>query len=202
MMPRNLVAVLAGAVLMIGFTPALAQADSAVPSLPSGYDQAYVADGDGNPTSDSVELGGGSFTLTGGLTITCTSTSISFEFADDGTGSKLFSISGCSVAGFPAWSVSIAAPSVGYRFGARFARDSVGIYVVFNASLSMTFGSGGPIPAGTYPASGQLTGTLSLSGWPSTMTTTLSGTLTGPLGSMSAGGTFSGSFPSLRQLIF
>jgi len=196
-------ALAAAAVAMVA--PSMASATS-VPALPSGVDQAYLADSNGDPQNGNVTITG-PLTLTGAASISCTNNDFDVDYFDDGTTAvNSFSASGCTVAGFPSCPVSVTPTSLpwGDRFGYDTSSSQYKDYV--NVSIDVTLGAAAPTcPAsGTIPETGVLSPHLTITGTTlsATFTGSASGSLTGPLGSADVSGTVSGTLPSGSQFIF
>jgi len=195
------------AVAMAAPAVATATLGTPIPDLPSGVDQAYLADSDGNPTSGSVTLTG-QLNLVGVLTITC-STHLVMDYSDDGTTAVTsFTASNCWVAGVhtPRCEITIAAQNLdwGDRFGYSTSDSTFRDYI--NVHFDMTLANTPPqLPCpvtGTFTHHGTLYPTLSISG--STLSATFgsgSGSVTSPLGTATVAGTLSGTLPSGTQLV-
>jgi len=161
--------------------PAVAAATT-VPSLPSGIDQAYIADGDGNPESGTMTLTGQVQRSTGGVTITCNHHA-EIDFDDDGTTAVTsFSTSGCT-SNVPTCSVSVFTTNL--NWGNRFGYDPVAgtFHDYINVSASVTLsGPACPVP-GTFPSSGTLFPVIDITSGVLTMAFSAStGTLTNSVG--------------------
>jgi len=168
--------------------PSIASA-TAIPNLPADVDQAYIADGDGNPES-------GTFTLQGTLTVN-RSTGLTWgcsydttvDFSDDGTTAvTAFSATGCST-NVPGCTLTTSA--TGLSWGDRFGYDTTsGLFRDYiNVATDATLGSGCPF-SGTFAQSGLLSPTIAISG--GVLTATFgpgSGFVTGPLGIETYSGT-------------
>jgi len=197
------VALAVAAVAMVAPSPASA---TSVPSLPSGVDQAYLADSNGDPQNGNVNLHG-LLTLTGAATISCSVDTFSLDYFDDGTGAvNAFTTSGCSIAGFPNCPIVVAATSLpwGARFGYDTSSSSYKLYA--NLSIDVIFSAAAPAcpVAGTVPETGVLSPTANISGTALTaaFSGSASGSLSGPLGSADYSGILTGTVPSGSQLIF
>jgi len=185
--------------------PTVASASTAVPNLPTGVDQAYIADGDGNPES-------GTFTLQGplninsstGLVISCANHA-TVTFADDGTTAiTAYNPTGCTT-NIPGCTASTTATNLnwGDRFGYNTSSGTFKDYI--NLSYSMTFGAGCPF-SGTFIETGLLSPTIAITG--GTLTATFSGgasgSVSGPTGSKTWSGTLTSTsgIGSDTQLVF
>jgi hypothetical protein len=185
--------------------PAMASATS-VPSLPSGVDRAYLADEVGEPI-------GGSTTIEGSLVedayvdFSC-DRALDLDWSVDGTGSVTgFEAINCTVSGFPNCDISVTAAAGSLPWGVRLGYDATaGVFRSYiNSAYYYTLASGTPTcpaPAGTYPESGVLKPALGIDD--TTLVASFgfgSGSLTGPLGSVSFSGEQTGTVPTGSQLI-
>ena len=202
---QKLIAAVFVAAALTMIVPSVAGATS-TPSLPSGVDQAYLADSAGNPQNGTVELTG-ALTYNGAATITCTANVFDVDYDDAGLAAiTSYAAGGCSVAGFPNCPVDVT--PVNLPWGAAFGHDtSTGddrLYI--NVSLNTTFTAGVPTcpaPAGTYSANGVISPRVFISG--TTITVSFgagSGSITGPLGPATLGGGNGGTVPSGSQIVF
>jgi len=185
--------------------PAVASATTSDPGLGSGDTQAYLADSNGDPQNGSFTTSG-ALTITGAVSISCSSVSADTDYFDDGTGEGTsFSASGCAVAGFPSCSVAVVGTNLGWfkrivrTIGALFRkRYFAALHIFFNVGAPTC-----PAPAGAYTSTGILTPAVSISG--TTLTETYgtgSGSMSGPLGSFTVDGTLSGTVPSGSQFVY
>jgi len=206
-MYRKLLLPTLAVVALVMIVPSIATA-TAVPDLPSNAHQAYIADGGGNPEGGTFTLSG-AISINGAHTLSCSSTDMTIDFFDDGTSAVTgYSATSCVIAGFPSCTVTTSATSLGW--GDRFGYDtSVGAFRDYiNVSFDITFSQGlptCPYPAGTYPKTGTLSPTISISG--GVLTATFgsgSGGLSGPLGTETWGGSLSSTsgIGSDTQLVF
>jgi len=159
---------------------------TAVPDLPDGVHQAYLADGEGEPEHATITLSG-TLSTAGAITVTC-SNAVTATLDGDGTVTvTAFTPTGCVVVGWPNCPVSFVAENL--DFGGRLGfdtRDSPNAYRLFlNVAFNLTYGASPPTCpwAGTFTQSGTFSPTIAVAG--GTLTATFSGTagsLTGPLG--------------------
>jgi len=208
---KILLGVLAAAALAMA-APSMASATTtlgtAIPALGANDDQAYIADGDGNPEDANITASG-TLNLVGGVTIVC-SNNIQVTVNSDGTATVgTFTPSGCTVTGFPSCSVAIDAENLDW--GGRLVYDtgsSPNTYKLrVNVAFNVTFLS--PTPncpvTGTFTESGTLSPDIAVSGGSLTATFTNpgSGTVSSPLGSAGVTGTLTstGGVGSDTQLI-
>jgi len=194
--------VVTAAIVMV---PSIASATS-VPALPGGVHQAYIADVNGDPQNGSLTITG-PLTTTGAFSMSCTNHDEVVDYFDDGTAAvSSYSVTGCTVAGFPSCPITIT--PTGLPWGASFGHDtSSGTYKLYvNVSLDFTLGAAAPAcPAfGTIPETGTLSPTVSITSPTLSMAFagSTSGTLSGPLGSMDWSGTITGAVPSGSQFVF
>jgi len=199
-MRKKILVVFATAVVAAAVAPAMASASTAVPSVPFGDDQAYLADSGGTPTDGTAHIAG-SLTLNGAATVDCSTYNFTVDLDDLGTGQvTAFSASGCSVTGFPNCTVSFTPTNL--NWGARLVwNNPSGPYRLYvNMKFHFGYAQGVPdcpAPAGTYDDTGLLSPEVSFSG--STLSATFgagSGSFSGPLGTATVGGTVSGSLTS------
>jgi len=199
-MRKKILVAFATAVVAAAVAPAMASASTLVPAVPTGDDQAYLADSGGNPTSGTAHVSG-PLTLNGAASVDCSTNNFTVGLNSDGTGQvTAFSASGCSVTGFPNCTVSVTPTDL--NWGARLVWNNPSgpfrLYV--NAKFHVNFAQGTPTcpaPAGTYDDTGLLSPEVSFSG--STLSASFgagSGSVTGPLGTATVGGTVTGSLTS------
>jgi len=199
-MLRKILIAFAIPVVASAVVPSMASASTAVPTLPSGVYQAYQADSGGNPVDGTVDVSG-PLSLNGWATSDCSTVTLGVTLNDDGTGEVTgFTASSCSVTGFPNCTVATTPTDLpwGVRLGYNDPSGPFRLYV--NLKYHVNFAQGTPdcpAPAGTYGDTGVLSPAVSFSG--STLSATFgagSGSITGPLGTMTVGGTLSGGVTS------
>jgi len=199
-MRKKILVAFATAVVAAAVAPAMASASTLVPAVPTGDNQAYLADSGGNPTSGTVHVSG-ALSLNGAASVDCSSNDFTVDLNNDGTGQvTAFTAAGCSVTGFPNCTVSVTPTNL--NWGARLVYNTPsGPYRLYvNAKFHITFAQGTPscpAPAGTYDDTGLLSPAVSFSG--STLSATFgagSGSVSGPLGTATVGGTVTGSVTS------
>lgn len=185
--------------------PSLASATS-IPALPSGVDQAYLADANGDPQNGSYTLTG-PLTFTGAASTSCTNTAFDVDYFDDGTTAITgFSASGCALPGFPSCPFSIT--PTGLPWGDRFGHDTSSSTYKDYINVSFDFNYGAAAPAcpvsGVIPETGLLSPTVSVSGsaLSAMFSGSASGAISGPAGSMDLSGTITGAVPSGSQFVF
>jgi len=202
-MPRSLVVALTAAALVLA-APTVASAATAVPSLPSGADQAFLADGDGNPIHSTSTLSG-SFNKTygSGLVLTCSGTA-TITTKDDGTSSTTAfnATTGTCSTNVPTCIAHIAGSNLDWGSIQAFISSVYRWYTNVDYSVQLT--SGCPV-VGTFSETGTLSPTIAVASGVLTETYSgaSSGTVTGPLGSSSLSGTLTSTsgVPSDAQLI-
>ena len=97
MLKKTLLGVMAVAAMALA-VPAMAQASTPVPDLPSGVDPAHLADSENNPVSSHATVSG-QLTLSGGLNILCDN-HVTISINADGTSSvTTFDVTNCVVEG-------------------------------------------------------------------------------------------------------
>ena len=184
--------------------PTIASA-TAIPDLPTGVHQAYIADADGTPESGSITLAG-PLTLNSstGLVVSCANT-MALTFADDGTTAiTAYNPTGCTT-NVPGCTASTTATNLnwGDRFGYDTSSGTFRDYI--NLSLNVTFGAGCPV-SGTFSLTGQMSPVITISGGvlAATFSGAASGSVTGPTGSQTWSGTLSSTsgIGSGTQLIY
>jgi len=192
-----LAALAATAVAMAG--PAIASATDS-PELPSGVDQAYLADSDGNPENGSLTLVG-TLSMTSGGTVTC-NTDFTVDFFDDGTSTVSdWVLSNCVLVGAPSCNVAVFPTQ--FSWGNRFGYDtSSGTYKDYiDIVTDFSLGTGCPF-TGTFSQQGVLSPTVSVaSGTISYAFSSGSGSLTSPFGPATWSGTLTGSVGPGTQLV-
>ena len=196
-------------VAALGLTvPAMASAattNTPIPDLGPNDDQAYLADGDGNPEHATMTLSG---TLvsnsSSGLVTTC-SYDATITSLEDGTSEVTsYSPSGCTtnVPGCPLSTVATNLPwgnRLVFDTGSSVYRDRI------NAAFDVTLGAGCPV-TGTFPLSGAVHPVIAVSG--GVLTATFSGastgTFSGPVGTVTWTGTLTSTsgIGADTQLIF
>jgi len=196
---KFLLATLTAAALALT-APAMASATD-VPDLPTGVDQAYLADGNGDPQNGTLDLTG-QLVLSGALTVTC-DYDVSIDYFDDGTTAVTqFAASNCAVTSFPSCVVSITATNLdwGDRFGFNTSTDEYEDHI--NVAFNVTLGAGCPV-SGTFAHHGRWWPKLRITGFFIELVWTFggSGSVTSPLGTATTSGTLTGSIPSGYQLI-
>jgi len=199
MSKKLLLAMLTAAAVAMA-APTMASATD-VPDLPSGVDQAYLADGNGDPQNGTLDLTG-QLVLSGALTVTC-DYDVSIDYFDDGTTAVTqFDASNC-VASLPTCAVSVSATDLdwGDRFGFNTDTDEYEdhINVAFNVTLS-----GGSCPvSGTFTHHGRWWPKIRITGLLIELVWTFgsSGSVTSAFGTATTSGTLTGAIPSGYQLI-
>ena len=206
-MHKKILVVFATAVAIAAVAPSMASATGTVtPTLPGSDVQAYYADGSGTPINGTVSVAG-ALSLNGAATVSCSSNDFDVDYTDDGMATVTsFVVNGCSISGFP--SCPVATSATGLPWGANFGHNtSTGVDRLYvNVSRDVTLGAGTPTcpnPAGVYPATGTLSPAITISG--STLIAafgTGSGSISGPLGTTTIGGSLSGGVASGDQIVF
>ena len=187
-------------------SPAAATATTAVPDLPAGVHQAYIADGDGIPEfGQTALLGFMTMSMSIGLNITC-AMDMRMEFYDDGT---------TWIPSFDAYQCTTTVPgctatikqglgSWGDRFGYDTSSGSFKDYI--NVALDVTLHYPGCPVSGTFTETGLLSPTFSMSGGSATLTFdgSSSGTVSSALGTASFNGSLLSAWGigSGTQLVF
>lgn len=199
MLKKTLLGVMAVAAMALA-VPAMAQASTPVPSLPSGVDPAHIADSLGNPVSSHATVSG-RLTLGGALTIHCDN-HVSININADGTSEvTTFDVTNCVATGV---NCPVTITGTNLNWGDRLGFDTTnGVFRDYvNVSFNLTLGPPCPIQ-GTFPEAGTLFPEVSISG----MTITAAfhngagsdpqtGVVSGPLGSATVDGTLSGTITS------
>jgi len=184
-----LAALTAAALTMVA--PAMASATgTSIPDPVSGDEQAYLADGDGNPEHATIGLAGPlSLNSSTGLVITCQNTA-TMTVLDDGTAEvTAFNPTGCTT-NVPGCTSSVSPTYLSW--GSRDVWDPVtGKYKGrVNLYIDVHLGSGCPV-SGTFPTSGVLSPTKAVSGgiMTATFSGASSGTVSGAIGTSTVSGT-------------
>ena len=176
-------------------------ASASYPPVPSGGTQAYLADANGDPQNGSF-TSTGALTLTGAVTVSCSSSSWDTSYYDDGTGDvTAMSASGCATVGFPSCTTGVTPTDVSWPTRFYWEGTSFRSYklVDFHVSISGSC----PLAGGTYTYSGALSPEVSISG--TTHTTTFdsgSGSVPGPFSSVTLDATLTGTVPAGSQYVF
>jgi len=199
---KILLGVLAAATLALA-VPSMASATlgTPVPNLPSGVDQAYLADGLGNAENGTVTLTG-NLNLVGAVTINCDN-HVVIDYFDDGTTAVTdFTTSNCMVAAplTDRCNATVTATNLdwGDRFGYNTSQGVYRDYVNVHFDVTLTNGAGGPCPVtGTFSETGTLSPALSISGDViSANFDSGSGSVSSPLGTATVNGTLTGTLPT------
>jgi len=191
MYKKALLAMAAAAALVIA-APALATA-TAVPNLPTGVDQAYLADGDSNPEHATITLSG-ALVVVGAVTITCDN-DFSITANDDGTAAvTAFTPRNCTMAGFPNCFLDITAENLdwGARLGYN-TNETPNRYRLY-LSITLIYNFTSPTPncpvTGSFTSSGLLSPAIDITS--GSLTATFgsgSGSTSSPLGTATLFGT-------------
>jgi len=196
-------------VAALGLTvPTMASAattNTPIPDLGPNDDQAYLADGDGNPEHATMTLSG---TLSGnsstGLATTCNYNGTITALEDGTSEVTAWTASNCTT-NVPGCTLSTVATNLpwGNRLvfdtGSSVYRDRI------NAAFDVTLGAGCPV-TGTFPLSGLISPTIAVSG--GVLTATFSGASTGTFSGAVGPVTWTGTLTSTSgigadtQLIF
>jgi len=194
MYKKILLAAIAAATLSLA-APVIATAATSVPDLPSGDDQAYLADGDGNPEHATINASGILDMISStGLIITCQYTKTVTQ-NDDGTAQvTAFNALACTT-NVPGCTASVVAGGLnwGARLGSGFVFSLLRRFFT-NASVNVTLGAGCPV-SGTFTITGLISPGVSVSGGVAHFSYggASSGSMSGPIGTVTFSGTLTSS---------
>jgi len=209
MLKKTLLGVMAVAAMALAI-PSMAQATDTgtpIPTLPTGVDNAHIADLDGNPVNADVTLTG-SLRLTGAVAIVCDN-HVVIDIHDDGTSDVTsFTVTNCIVQGAAGAVCSAAIGGTNLPWGDKLGFDTRAGINVFrdyvNVSFDLTLsGANCPI-TGTFSETGTLFPEVEITGgdtitahfWDNSGPEVSTGTVSGPLGSATVEGTLSGTLTS------